>query len=513
MLRAALFVLLLSSAVSSAADVKITPAEQKEESAWLESLGVKPPAIAFPLEDPFAQPFTRRSLVVPTAWYRQKAPQTLRADLFREDVKLLHKIMQTAYGGWDSAQRRGWDWDAFFKDWDAALSARGSDVLSLTDAFAPWRKYMEFQLDNHSGPTTGGFAAMGHAFSWTAVLAQAPAGTCTEFRNAKGVTYPMDPSDAAQRSKKREDRSGKPIEYLVTPFTKGPVASVHCGDQWIAAEPAWMPEEDERAANIRTLAETQEDVPAFRDISPRIGYIRFPSFSKRAVELTLKLEPELKNRPHNEELLIVDLRGNGGGDMRIQAVANWTKIPNVEGKSRLGESCLYPPLRWGYMQTSSSGLKPPISDLRRRSFKGMLDDLFHDDIPGCPAKFSETAAKWTYPEHRYPSKPTGKTRILALVDDFCGSDCEGAVQTIAAIPGSVIAGVNTFGVAGFIQPGYFILPNTRLPFRIALGTADDYGDGRSFDGYGFDVDIVLPAKTDQSAANIVALAERLLAAR
>lgn len=81
---------------------------------------------------------------------------------------------------------------------------------------------------------------------------------------------------------------------------------------------------------------------------------------------------------------------------------------------------------------------------------------------------------------------------------------------IAAIPGSVIAGVNSYGVAQFIQPGYFVLPNTRLPFRVALGTADDYGDNQSFDGYGFDVDILLPTQEEMSAENILRLARRLI---
>jgi hypothetical protein len=511
MLRASLVVFTLALTVA-ADDAKITPAEQAEEARWLASLGVKPPASPWPLEDPFAAPFTRRSLVVPTAWYRSR-PETLRADLFREDVRLLHKVMEIAYGGWQMAQRRGWDWDAFFQGWDAALEARGSDPLSLSDAFAPWRKFMEVQLDNHSGPVAGAFAVVGHALSWSAVLARDPAGTCTEFRNAKGTVYAIGAGDPAQQPKRREDRMGKPLSYFVTPFLKGPVAAVHCGAEWIPAESAWMPEEDERSANIRLLAQTEKDVPVFRSLSTRIGYIRFPSFSKPAVEQTIELEKTLQGRRHQEEVVIVDLRGNGGGDMRIQALNNWARFHNVDSWTRLGQSCLYAPLRWGYMQISSSSLKPPISDVRRRSLQGMLGALFQADAPGCPAKFSETPAKWNYLDHRYPSKPAGKTRFLALVDDFCGSDCEGAVQNIASLPGSVIAGVNTFGVAQYIQPGYFVLPHTRLPFRIALGTADHYGDGRSFDGYGFDVDILLPAKSDQSPEAIVRLAERLLAAK
>ena len=79
----------------------------------------------------------------------------------------------------------------------------------------------------------------------------------------------------------------------------------------------------------------------------------------------------------------------------------------------------------------------------------------------------------------------------------------------AAAPGSVIAGVNTYGVAQYIQPGYFLLPHSRLPFRIALGTSDIYGDGRSVDGYGLDVDVLLPEELDQTTERITRLAELL----
>ena len=61
-----------------------------------------------PPEDRFALPFTRRSLILPTAWYRQPRPKSLRADLFWEDIKLLHRNMETAYGGWEPARELGW---------------------------------------------------------------------------------------------------------------------------------------------------------------------------------------------------------------------------------------------------------------------------------------------------------------------------------------------------------------------------------------------------------------------
>ncbi len=80
---------------------------------------------------------------------------------------------------------------------------------------------------------------------------------------------------------------------------------------------------------------------------------------------------------------------------------------------------------------------------------------------------------------------------------------------LAALPQTVIAGTNTFGVAQFIQPGYSVLPHTRLPFRIALGTSDNYGDNRSFDGYGLDVDVLLLDERDQAPENILSLAKYL----
>jgi hypothetical protein len=64
-------------------------------------------------------------------------------------------------------------------------------------------------------------------------------------------------------------------------------------------------------------------------------------------------------------------------------------------------------------------------------------------------------------------------------------------------------------VAQYIQPGYFLLPHSRVPFRIALGRSDLYRDGRSVDGYGLDVDVVLPGELDQSADRITRLAELL----
>jgi C-terminal processing protease CtpA/Prc len=103
--------------------------------------------------------------------------------------------------------------------------------------------------------------------------------------------------------------------------------------------------------------------------------------------------------------------------------------------------------------------------------------------------------------------------VLVLVDNGCGSDCEYMTYVLAGVPEAVIAGVNTYGVGQFIQPGYSVLPNTRVGFSIALGTADEYGDGRSYDGHGLDVDVLLSAEQAWSRQSLLELVDRLSAAK
>lgn len=97
---------------------------------------------------------------------------------------------------------------------------------------------------------------------------------------------------------------------------------------------------------------------------------------------------------------------------------------------------------------------------------------------------------------------------MMLVDRGCGSDC-GMTCMLAAEPASVVVGESAYGVGQFIQPGYFVLPHARVPFRIALGMSDMYGDGRSFDGYGLGPDIILASEDAYQPEEILRLARTL----
>src|SRR4051794_30154323 len=125
-----LAVFLLSALAALAADnTRVSPEERQAEVQWLASLGLKVPDGGPVLETPYAEPYTFRSFLAPSSWWRTPQPQEVSAADLRQDVVLLHALMQRAYGGWASAEARGWDWNRWFADWDRDLASRGDAKL------------------------------------------------------------------------------------------------------------------------------------------------------------------------------------------------------------------------------------------------------------------------------------------------------------------------------------------------------------------------------------------------
>ncbi|MDR3700158.1 MAG: S41 family peptidase [Candidatus Sulfopaludibacter sp.] len=507
--------LLVAACACAADDVRLTPEERQGEVEWLTSLGLKVPEGGPLLETPFTPPFTARSFLTPESWWRLPQPKDVAANALRQDVALLRVVMEKAYGGWASAQKRGWDWNRWFAEWDQELAGRGTAKLALADALAPFGTLQGVQLDNHSGPVGLPFFSSG---SRTAVLDATPQGACTQMRTVEGAIFTLDQRDPAQAPKKAQilldvNAPEREAYYLAYPAKRGIVNGVQCAGKWITAWPTWA---HSKRLLIAHLAGTASDTPSYRAISKDMGYLRLPSFTKENGELLRQLLAALPESAGHEKLLIIDLRSNEGGDAPVDELARWIDLPSAQRVMQgLGgyrpQSCLYTALRWGYEQVTLRGLNPRLSDSLRDSLQKELDGLFAPPVAGCPVSVRETKTVWAYREHHVTTQPpAGKPRLLVLVDNECGSDCEFMTYVLAAESGSVIAGENTFGVGQFIQPGYFILPNTRLQFRIALGMSDIYGDGRSVDGYGLDVDIVLPSEEAQGGPAILRLAGRLL---
>jgi hypothetical protein len=472
----------------------LIPAEIAAEDAYLQRSGLTLPEGSLLKSHPFESPWTSRSLLVPSSWFHQPGlvnylrPHRVRADLLLADLDTLQPVMQRAYDGWDTAAARGWDWNQWFSNWRKQLTAKDSTQLSFDEAFAPIDALIAFQRDNHTQIPLIRNTASG---SQTATLATAPTATCTEIRTNKQL-FPIDPKDAGQqvRTAKQWTTNSSVLadtHYIAMPTSYGAPQAVHCGSDWIPLQPIGRPPNP--ISNLKLLLSLDNHTRIER-LGDGVVYARLPTFVWSNYDNIAR--GNWPTRQPGDHVLIVDLRNNSGNSEEYghEALKGWIDETRIKSFPQWGKqvnsSCLYAPLKWGY-SAQTGAIRPG----QRQYLQSLLDLMAQPYPPECPRSVNTTTAQWIYPQHHFAPRP-GDLRIIALVNNHCGSDCEAMLMDLASLPETIVAGDNTFGVGQFIQPGYSFLPHTGLMYRIALGNSNLYGDNRSVDGYGLDVDIVLP---------------------
>lgn len=518
---------------SSIADTSMTVAakDRTAADAWWKHLGITPPKGGFVLEHPWSKPWSGRSLVVPAAWFGQAydrawqhtkshTPLPVNAAALRADLPVLRMALEKNYSGWEPAAKRGWNWDGWFKHWDAMLAGYGDKTIPDDKAFAPWFAYEQFQIDGHSGPEVPTRFGQ-NIHSRSALLASRPRGSCTRLETTNGKWHALDPKDSAQQPHAVEQWNGEalqPAAYVVYPSSFGIAKGAVCAGQTIAATPFWSPysgsSRQPLAQSVAAFSGGKKGLVVYNTVAPGIGYLRLAAFSDAGDEALTKLLPTLPASAGREKLLIVDLRGNDGGNAPLEQLSRWIPVKQIDGQpTQIGKrSCLYPGLWFNLGQVLALGVKPPVTANFRRIMTAYASGLDAQSSASCPVNFDTTQSKWHYTEHHFVRDWQGKRpRLLVLVDNRCGSDCEYMTWMLAQLPGTVVAGGNTFGLIGFTQPGFLLLPHTRIAFQLATSRTDDYGDGRSENGYGLDVDVALPTQADWSTRSILTLAERLIA--
>ncbi|KFE69651.1 S41 family peptidase [Hyalangium minutum] len=501
------------------------PQDQREkETARLQKLGLRVPPEGVVLEHPFDPPWTSRSMVVPSRWLLQPGVRILLsrdmelrpADVLA-DLDLLETVMSRAYGGWVSAEEQGWDWKAWFAGWRQKLRDAGDRPLSIDEAFQPMDALYAVRLDNHTQVPLQRMET--GSVSQSAVLARAPQGTCTRVRNRQGVEFALNPKDAGQQPRKALSPDPgltrlEDIQYLSVPSARGELAAVECSGEWIELSPVGGPRDSSLKAMLFSRLFVPSDKPEVRRLSPEAVYARIPGMYP---ELYQGIEQKRATWPQptgQERVLIVDLRGNSGGssDYGWQVLQGWVDPQRAVTMERLGHtlsaSCFYASLKWNFSSVFMGGLQPPLDEADHKDLQEGIELLEASYPEECPREDTETPPQWTWKDHQFQRAISGM-RIITLVDNSCGSDCELLTLQLGSLPETVVVGRNTGGVCQFIQPGYGILPHTRLPFRIALGESNPYGDHRSVDGYGLDVDVLLRGGEDWTPERVARLAELL----
>lgn len=488
-----------------AAGVRVPQAQIDAENARWSALGVKLPPGGIVLQHPYAPPYSNRSFIVPASWYtefstrmRKDKDVPVDAAALRQDLPVLRFVLQKAYAGYEPASARGWNWNAMFRQWNAQLAAAGSKPLSLRTAFASWGRLEDVQLDNHSGvPGLSAFVSG----SASAVLAADPQGSCASLVFTGGRAVKLSAHDAGQQPHAVQAWNGSELSrawYVSYPKALGTAAALVCGSRRIALTPA-----------AQTPAPSQ--TPVYTMLADGVAYLRLPTFTdanNEALRTVLSKATDLGK----EKLVIFDLRGNDGGNAPSDILTNWFAESAVEiasGMSQIGTtSCFTTALQFGLQQQLANTLKPPVPAGLQQALQQLVDTLKGTATPDCSVQPQIKSSDRSMRDHHFTmhAEQADQTRIVALVDGGCGSDCEYMTYILAGLPNTVIAGTSTYGVMGFTQPGYFVLPHSRVPFRIALSRTDAYGDQRSVDGYGITVDVLLATAASQSPASLKALA-------
>jgi hypothetical protein len=495
---------LLGTTVSQT--VLVPQSDIDAENAYYASLGLTLPKGGVVLRDPFDPPYSNRSFVVPRSWLNE-GPETptVVASALRADLPTLRFIMERTYSGWQTAADRGWDWDSWFRDWDQLLASSGDQTISLRSALAPWSALEDFQPDNHSHPMLLGFTGA----SLSATLARAPFGNCTALTTTSGREMRRSTMDAAQQPHAVQSWDAHELSaawYISYPDRYGTIASITCGGQSIQTTMTAQP-----LLHVVT--------PFYKDLGDGVAYIRAPfAFTYKRDEAFRRLLAGIPDLGKARAVLL-DLRGNGGGAAPTDILATWFTPEQLShvGVHHVGApSCFALALQFNLGQLFlSNDLKPPLPNDIKALLQRQLDLLGNDSHITCDADASTTVARGALLDHHFSVADSDphRTRLIAIVDNACGSDCEAMVSYIEQLPDTVIAGTSTAGTIGFTQPGMLVLPRSRLNVMLATSRDDAYGDGRSEASYGLAVDVLLPTSESQRLQSLAALARLLTVTR
>ncbi len=516
-LRLSLYFLAVGLLAISNGSVGVPPAQIAADNARWIALGVRIPPNGVVLQHPYDRPFSAHSFIVPWAWYAHfyqvmhvNHDFHVRASDLRADLPTLRFLMEHVYAGHATATARRWNWKVWFRAWDRDLAAHGTARLSLHNAFARWGDFERFQLDNHSGvPSLKDYVSG----SVSTVLTSEPRTPCTSVHSRDGHVYLLSTGDAGQQPHPVQAWNGSelaPAWYMSYPKRDGVADFVTCGNRRIQVQPtATAPTETDRE-NILYLASK----PSYELLASDTAYIRMPTFTD-ANDAALEAVLSKVHGLGKERIVMFDLRGNEGGNAPIGILRHWfsdSAINTAESHfiRYSSDSCFGTALYFNLEEQLTAGLSFPAPQAVRHILQNMVDYINTPTAENCTVKPTIVRGHSGLRNHHFNLHPSGdQTRIIALVDNGCGSDCEYMAEVLAGLPDTVIAGTSTYGVMGFTQPGYFVLPHSRVPFRLALSRTDDYGDGRSVDGYGIAVDVLLPTLQSQARSSLLALARRL----
>lgn len=304
--------------------VRVPQLEIDAVTARYQAFGVTVPKDGLVLPEPFQPPYSNRSFIVPSSWffelpnaYHADPATTVSADDFRADLPTLRLMIENVYAGYDTAVANGWDWDGWLRGWDQDLERHHGTRLTLPVALAPWLRFEEFQPDSHAGPMIPRLFDIGTA-SVSAQLDTEAQGICSQMRAADGRVRQLtaDPGQQPHAVVAWNGKALSPAWYISYPSAWGGTASLVCGGRVITT-------------TMTAQAKHGSPGPAYENLGDGIAYLRVPWIFNYANDKALREVLAKQSGLGHERVLILDIRGNGGG------AAPWDVLHHCSRKPRL----------------------------------------------------------------------------------------------------------------------------------------------------------------------------------
>ncbi|MCP4912776.1 MAG: hypothetical protein GY909_06630 [Oligoflexia bacterium] len=196
-----------------------------------------------------------------------------------------------------------------------------------------------------------------------------------------------------------------------------------------------------------------------------------------------------------QDKIIVDLRGNGGGDdttgFQLAELLQDRKLKPGWHETIVSQS----PETFALLQNNLI-IRKLNSEYRKTKVPDyVIENLkfFQEQME--KAKSGKVRAEKVYKhyEFEYPYGPNHfKGSLYILVDNLCGSSCESSMEILSKHPRAKIVGEQTAGKYHFGNVATLILPISKISIVLA-SKYNKYRDGKNIDKKGFFPNIKVPA--------------------
>lgn len=395
-----------------------------------------------------ASPALRRALLP------QPRPNAIPAAPFAADLPFFHDLLRRQYAGYpDLLQQRGFDPDAFFAAWIAAVRAAGDAVSFHDGVVEPLVALRRALPDQHllirgAGPALAVDARL-VCREYQAIV---PAGVALPTAEAAAAVDGARPETMRLVPLIRPD--GRHASVLTLSVVGGgPELPLRCGERELVLRPRAMP---------ATPSAATKEGPAYTwQASGDAAVITVRSFGTSTV-VRQQLRPLADDYPAHARFptLVFDLRNNQGGS--LEYVRRWI------ARAHRGEWRSHP-------QLHIVGALWPCDAwnlaIERQVVEGVVD------APAAAQERERLRADWSSSPPAPPSRfepgirrgdaasPYGG-RVFVLINRRSGSSGELAALELKRALGAVIIGERSAGAMQYGEARRFVLPQTGLVCQV-----------------------------------------------